>query len=85
MALAPKGSSWTPLLPQLQSPIPAACCGDDGNHPQVIKEQSDPPKVAAQHSWLYPQGHFLHSLPSIPLAQGAYHLEDPIRAPVILG
>lgn len=30
--------------------IPAALCRDDGNHPQVVEEQSDPPKVAAQHS-----------------------------------
>lgn len=56
-----KGSSWTPLLLQLQSLIPATHCGDDGNHPQVVEEQSDPPRMTAQYSWLHPWGYFLHS------------------------
>lgn len=72
------------LLLQLQSPILATRCGDEGNHLQVVGEQSDPPRVAAQHIWLHPWGHFLHSLPSIALAQCDYHLEYPTYAPVIL-
>ena len=65
--------------------IPATCCGDDGDHPQVAEEQSDTSRMALQHSWLHRWGHFLHSLPSFPLAQGVYHLEEPMCAAVILG
>lgn len=65
--------------------IPATCCRDDSDHPQVAEEQSDPSRMAVQHSWLHQCGHFLHSLPSVLLTQAVYHLEESTCAGVALG